>query len=111
LLQRVTSNEQPKRLVAAAVPEGILDKYGGFVGENHTVILEQVAPDPVLPPVQLAQLLATPTIYRYFRCISGAINVSSFELNQLCLPNPNRLKKFLAQGHDIAEAARRAWGD
>lgn len=111
LLQRVTSNEQPKRLVAAAVPEGILDKYGGFVGENHTVILEQVAPDPVLPPAQLAQLLATPTIDRYFRCISGAINVSSFELNQLCLPSPNRLKKFLAQGHDIAEAARRAWGD
>lgn len=111
LLQRVTSNDQPKRLVAAAVPNDILDTYGGFVGENHTVILEQVAPEPALPPAQLAQLLETPTVDRYFRCISGATNVSSFELNQLRLPDPNRLKKYLAQGHDIAEAARQAWDD
>jgi hypothetical protein len=111
LLQRVTSNEQPKRLVAAAVPEDILDNYGGFVGENHTVILEQVIPEPALPPAQLAQLLGTPTVDRYFRCISGATNVSSFELNQLRLPDPSRLKKYLVQGHDIAEAARRALDD
>lgn len=109
LLQRVTSNEQPKRLVAAVVPEDIFDNYGGFVGENHTVILEQVAPEPALSPVLLAQLLGTPTVDRYFRCISGAINVSSFELNQLRLPDPNRLKKYLAQGCNIVEAARRAW--
>ena len=109
LLQRVTSNEQSKRLVAAVVPEEIFDNYGGFVGENHIVILEQVAPEPALSPVQLAQLLGTPTVNRYFRCISGAINVSSFELNQLRLPNPNRLKQYLAQGCNIAEAAKRAW--
>jgi adenine-specific DNA-methyltransferase len=111
LLQRVTSNDQPKRLVAAAVPKNLLGTYEGFVGENHTVILEQVVPEPALPPTQLAKLLATPTVDRYFRCISGATNVSAFELNQLCLPDPNLLKKHLAQGHDIAEAARRALDD
>ncbi|MCW5572314.1 MAG: N-6 DNA methylase [Steroidobacteraceae bacterium] len=111
LLQRVTSSSQPKRLVAAAVPEYILDTYGGFVGENHTVILEQVTPNPALPPAQLAQLLRTPTVDRYFRCISGATNVSVFELNQLRLPDPDRLKNLLTQGHNIAEAARRALGD
>ena len=109
LLQRVTSNEQSKRLVAAVVPKEIFDSYGGFVGENHIVILEQVAPEPALSPAQLAQLLGTPTVNRYFRCISGAINVSSFELNQLRLPNPDRLKQYLAQGYNIAEAAKRAW--
>lgn len=111
LLQRVTSNEQPKRLVAAAVPEEIFDIYGGFVGENHTVILEQISPEPALLPAQLAKLLGAPAIDRYFRCISGAINVSSFELNQLRLPKPSCLKIYLAQGYDIAEAARRAWHD
>jgi adenine-specific DNA-methyltransferase len=108
LLQRVTSNDQPKRLIAAAVPEAILDDYGGFVGENHTVILEQVVGEPALPPAQMAQLLGTATVDRYFRCISGATNVSVFELNQLRLPCPDRLKKHLAAGCDIAEAARRA---
>lgn len=111
LLQRVTSNDQPKRLVAAAVPEDIFNTYGGFIGENHTVILEQVVSEPALPPAQLALLLGTPTVDRYFRCISGATNVSAFELNQLRLPDPNRLKRYLAQGHCIAEAARRALRD
>lgn len=108
LLQRVTSNDQPRRLVAAAVPKLFIETYGGFVGENHTVILEQVSPEPVLSPEQLAQLLATPTVDRYFRCISGATNVSVFELNQLRLPDPSRLTTLLAQGYDMPSAAREA---
>jgi len=106
LLQRVTSNDQPRRLVAAVVPKTLLAMYGGFVGENHTVILEQVSHEPALAPEELAILLGTPTVDRYFRCISGATNVSVFELSQLRLPEPGRLKAFLAQGHDLAQAAR-----
>lgn len=108
LLQRVTSNDQPRRLIAAAVPKSLIETYGGFVGENHTVILEQVNPAPALTPEQLAQLLATPTVDRYFRCISGATNVSVFELKQLRLPDPGRLKALLTQGHDMPSAAREA---
>lgn len=108
LLQRVTSNDQPRRLVAAAVPKPLIDTYGGFVGENHTVILEQVSSEPALTPEQLAQLLATPTVDRYFRCISGATNVSVFELSQLRLPDPGRLKSLLAQGYDMPSAALKA---
>lgn len=108
LLQRVTSNSQPRRLVAAAVPTTLIETYGGFVGENHTVILEQVNPEPALTPEQLVQLLATPTVDRYFRCISGATNVSVFELSQLRLPDPKRLRSLLAQGYDMPSAARKA---
>ncbi|KVU27924.1 N-6 DNA methylase [Burkholderia ubonensis] len=107
LLQRVTSNSQPRRLVAAAVPELLIENYGGFVGENHTVILEQVSPEPALTPEQLAQLFATPTVDRYFRCISGATNVSIFELSQLRLPDPGQLRSLLAQGYDMPSAARK----
>lgn len=108
LLQRVTSNDQPRRLVAAAVPLALIETYGGFVGENHTVILEQVHPEPALAPEELAQLLATPTVDRYFRCISGATNVSIFELGQLRLPDPGRLRNLLARGCDMPSAARKA---
>ena len=108
LLQRVTSNDQPRRLVAAVVPKTLIESYGGFVGENHTVILEQVSPEPALTPEQLAQLLSAPTVDRYFRCISGATNVSIFELSQLRLPDPGRLKTLLAQGYDMPNAAREA---
>lgn len=111
VLQRVTSNDQPRRLVAAAVPKRIIDSYGGFVGENHTVILEQTAPNPALTPAQLVELLGTPTVDRYFRCISGTTNVSIFELGQLRLPDPAQLKRYLEQGYDMASAARKALGE
>lgn len=108
LLQRVTSNDQSRRLVAAAVPQKIFDIYGGFVGENHTVILEQVVPRPALTPSQIAELLGSHVIDRYFRCISGATNVSAFELSQLSLPDPEQLKRLLASGRSVEDAARMA---
>lgn len=108
LLQRVTSNDQPRRLVAAAVPAKLLEKHGGFVGENHTVILEQTDQDSAWTPNQMAQLIGSGVVDRYFRCISGATNVSSFELGQLCLPDPKRLLAFIRLGHSIPDAARMA---
>ncbi|ELE2134429.1 N-6 DNA methylase [Vibrio cholerae] len=109
LLQRVTSNDQQRRLIAAVVPSTLLERYGGFVGENHTVILEQVTAEPEISPEQLVELLSTPIVDRYFRCISGANNVSIFELNQLRLPDPKRLKYFLAQGKDMLKAVHQAF--
>jgi hypothetical protein len=106
LLQRVTSNDQSLRLIAAVVPQELLDSYGGFVGENHTVIIEQIVDRPTLTPRQMAKLLGSQVIDRYFRCISGATNVSVFELSQLPLPNPELLKHFLARGLSVDDAVR-----
>lgn len=108
LLQRVTSNDQPMRLVAAAVPARLLTKYGGFVGENHTVVLEQVDPQAAISPGEMAQLLVSPMLDRYFRCISGSTNVSVFELKQLPLPAPARLRAMLAAGLPMASAVEHA---
>lgn len=104
VLQRVTSNEQPHRLVAATVSSDIFDTYGGFIGENHVVILEQVTSQPILSPENLAELLSTYTVDRYFRCISGATNVSAFELNQLALPDPIVLQEALHNGNTWDDA-------
>lgn len=104
VLQRVTSNDQPRRLVAAPIPASLLTMYGGYVGENHTVILEQVGPSPALDPPQLAQLLSTHVIDRIFRSISSSTNVSVYELNQLSLPDPTVLARLIDTGMDIENA-------
>lgn len=109
VLQRVTSNDQPRRLVAAAMPRGTFTKHGGFVGENHVVILEQESSKSVVTPTQLARLLTHEIVDRYFRCISGATNVSSFELQQLPLPNPDDLNKALKAGKPFERAVTQAY--
>lgn len=110
VMQRVTSNDQSRRLVAAVVSPALLAKYGGFIGENHVVIIEQVTDKPALPPPLLAKLLSAHTIDRYFRCISGATNVSAFELNQLALPDPRLLKEALKNKKSMDEAVNYAFG-
>lgn len=110
VMQRVTSNDQPRRLVAAAVSPGVFETYGGFIGENHVVIIEAVSDKPVLPPTKLAKLLSTHAVDRYFRCISGATNVSAFELNQLALPDPRALKEAAVNGRSMDEAVNLAFG-
>lgn len=110
VLQRVTSNDQPLRLVAAPVPVTLMTKYRGFVGENHIVILEQDVDRPAVTPKQLAALLRSRPVDRYFRCISGATNVSAFELNQLVLPDPEVLKQELSKGGLVDDIVMRAFG-
>lgn len=110
VMQRVTSNDQPRRLVAAAVSNDMLKMHGGFIGENHIVILEQVISKPAISPKNLAKLLSTAVIDRSFRCISGATNVSVFELNQLALPDPQILKTALANGCSMDAAVNQGFG-
>lgn len=110
VMQRVTSNDQARRLVAAAVSPGLFETYGGFIGENHVVIIEAVSDKPALPPTKLAKLLGTHAVDRYFRCISGATNVSAFELNQLALPDPHLLKEAAVNGRSMEEAVCLAFG-
>lgn len=110
VIQRVTCNNQPRRIVAAAVSPSVFDTYGGFIGENHVVIIEAVVAKPALPPTKLARLLSSHAIDRYFRCISGAANVSAFELNQLLLPNPQVLRAAIANSRSMDEAVSLAFG-
>jgi adenine-specific DNA-methyltransferase len=87
-----------------------MTKYRGFVGENHIVILEQDVDRPAVTPKQLAALLRSRPVDRYFRCISGATNVSAFELNQLVLPDPEVLKQELSKGGLVDAIVMRAFG-
>ena len=105
ILQRVTTSDQRQRLVGAPVSSRFIAKHGGFVGENHVVILEQTSDDPALTPTQLLKLLKSNVINRYFNCISGCANVSVFELQQVPFPDPKALKRLIDRGEALDKAA------
>lgn len=107
LLQRVTTSDQAHRLIGAVVSESFVAEHGGFVGENHVVILEQDPETAALAPTEMLALLRTAVVNRYFNCISGCANVSVFELQQLPLPDPKELKRLLAGGASMERTAER----
>lgn len=109
LLQRLTSSDQKRRLVAAPVPKAWLDEHGGFVCENHVIVLEQVD-DRGWTPQRLARLLQSEVVDRVFRSMSGASNVSLFELNELPLPDPKNLASTPQSNQiDFEELVERAY--
>lgn len=95
LLQRLTSSDQRRRLVAAPVPTEWLAKHKGFVSENHVIVLEQVE-DKGWSPEEFSKLLRMEVVDRVYRSMSGASNVAIFELNELPLPCPATLKRLWA---------------
>jgi adenine-specific DNA-methyltransferase len=102
-LQRVTSPDQPRRLVCAPIDEDFVKRHDGVVGENHVIFLEQTDTTEISTSL-FAAILASQPIDRLFRSISGAVNVSVSELNQLTLPNPKVLINLIKQGHSINDA-------
>ncbi len=100
-LQRVTSPDQPKRLVAAAISAEFLETNRGVVGENHVIFLEKTSENALVSVEELVAILSSEPIDRLFRSISGAVNVSISELGQLPLPNPNILAMLIRKGREI----------
>lgn len=110
LLQRTTAKEQARRLIAAALPPEFVAKHGGVVVENH---LNMVRPITDAPPVLadvLAAFLNSAAADRAFRCVSGSVAVSAYELEALPLPSPEELDELRrlvdrGAGRDRIEAA------
>jgi adenine-specific DNA-methyltransferase len=90
LVQRTTAPEQPRRLVAAALGRSELAEWGGaVVVENHVNVLRRADVDSELTPELLAALLNTATYDRLYRCMTGTVAVSAYELEALPLPAPD----------------------
>lgn len=109
VLQRVTSSDQPRRLVASPLSEELLNKFGGVVGENHVIFLIQTDSAPKISTQLLAEVLRSNVIDRLFRCISGAVNVSIYELGHLPLPHPEDLKAAIKDTATLNEAIELAF--
>lgn len=108
-LQRTTAKDDSRRLIAAPIGGNVIKKYGGYVGENHVVFLVQTE-RAVCDVNLLAKILRSKTVDRLFRCISGSVSVSSSELAELSLPDPQVLHAALARGESIEFAIDEGYG-
>lgn len=98
LLQRTTAKEQARRLIAAEMPLSFLARHPrGVTVENHlNMLLPLDEGTPPVPPAVLAAFLNSRAADRAFRCISGSVAVSAYELEAMPLPNPAALKELTA---------------
>lgn len=92
LLQRTTAKEQSRRLIAAALPLDLIVESGGVVVENHLNMIRPLHSEPPVSPAALAAVLNSEIADRAFRCISGSVAVSAFELEALPLPSSCEMK-------------------
>ncbi len=105
LLQRTTAKEQARRLIAAEMPASFIGKAGVTV-ENHLNMLLPLKKAPAISPELLAAVLNSVAVDRAFRCISGSVAVSAYELESLPLPNATALKRLLGGRVDAASVEK-----
>lgn len=113
LVQRTTAKEQARRLIAAVMPPDLLARYGAVTVENHVNMVRPINGAPVVPPAVVAALLNSEAVDQAFRCLSGSVAVSAFELESVPLPCPEELAQvaqLVAEGRprDAIERAVRA---
>ena len=94
VLQRTNSGDQVRRIRAGIVDQSWLDKYGGFYGENHVVIIS--ASPEISQKISLHllwRLLSSEAVDKRLRPLlsSNSINIAALRL----LPIPNF--RYLAQ--------------
>jgi adenine-specific DNA-methyltransferase len=94
LLQRTTSKEQDKRLIAAVLPSAILDKYGAVVVENHVNIITAINSAVVVTLEVLSAFLNSKAVNDAFRTISGSVAVSAYELEAFPIPHISQLARL-----------------
>jgi adenine-specific DNA-methyltransferase len=97
LVQRTTAKEQRRRLLATAIPNSFAIQQPGFVVENHVNMLVPTRAEPAVPMWALAQLLNSATVDHAFRCISGSVAVSAYEMENLPLPPPLDLMRRIGR--------------
>lgn len=95
LLQRTTAKEQPKRLIAACLSEDFIKASGGaVVVENHLNMIKPIVRRPAVPAYVVAAFFNSTAADKAFRCVSGSVAVSAYELEALPLPAATELKEL-----------------
>lgn len=94
LVQRTTAKEQPRRLIAAELPAAFIAKHGAVVVENHLNMVRPLNGTPKVSPAAVAAVLNSTAADRAFRCISGSVAVSAFELEALPLPSVSAMRRI-----------------
>lgn len=115
IVQRTTAKEQSRRLIAAELPQNFIDAHGGVVVENHLNMV-RAAGKPKVSPATVAAILNSDVLDQMFRCISGSVAVSAYELESIPLPPASAMvtiERMVARGASataIGKALRRLYG-
>lgn len=109
LVQRTTAKEQHRRLIAAELPQAFIEAHGGVVVENHLNMVRADGEVAVSPAV-VAAVLNSDVVDQVFRCISGSVAVSAFELEAIPLPTVDAMAaiEYLVSGGGTRDAIERA---
>jgi adenine-specific DNA-methyltransferase len=116
LVQRTTAKEQARRLIAAELPPEFVDHYEGVVVENHLNMVRANGTAGT-PPAVVAALLNSRVVDEIFRCMSGTVAVSAFELEAMPLPSVEDLALLTdlvaqeAERERIEAECRRLYGE
>ena len=89
--------------MAAVLPEHFLSEHGGAVIENHVNLLVKEQPINAISLRTINSLLNSEVIDEIFRCISGSVAVSAYELNAIPLPPVFVLLEFQQQLQKTAD--------
>lgn len=106
VVQRTTNSAQPRRLIAARISPSVLKRWGGFVSENHTLVV--TAPD-IATLKNLCLLLNSHAVDRRYRQLSGTASISVQLLRSLDLPSPSALSTALRSSTDFDAAIEQAY--
>ena len=104
LVQRTTAKEQLRRLIAAELSQDFIDMHGGVIVENHLNMVRAIGA-PKVSSAAVAAVLNSDVIDQMFRCISGSVAVSAFELEAIPLPPASAMSVIENQ---ISSGASRA---
>jgi adenine-specific DNA-methyltransferase len=72
-------------------------KHGAVTVENHLNMLIPTASKPIIPPALLSASLNSSAADRAFRCLSGSVAVSAYELESLPLPSAAAFKESVGR--------------
>lgn len=91
LLQRTTAKEQERRLIAAEMPDEFVAQRGAVIVENHLNMIRAHS-EPLVTAGAVAALLNSHVVDQVFRCMSGSVAVSAFELEAMPLPSVEQMR-------------------
>lgn len=94
LVQRTTAKEQARRLIAAELPKDLITQYGAVIVENHLNMVRPLNGSPKVSPAAVAAVLNSRSADQAFRCISGSVAVSAFEMEALPLPSVDQMRSI-----------------
>jgi len=106
LVQRTSSRAQSRRLVAAVLPQKFIDRFGGFIAENHVIVLEPTCKRPRVSLANLCRVLTCQIVQDAYSMASGTSTSTVGGLSSLPLPHPDVLLKKARSKDDFENVVR-----